>query len=277
MSSPRPPVSLDHPALADVRLVVSDLDGTLLDAGRVVAERTRQALRRVAAEGVTVVAATGRSHWTAVPRLAPIGVVRWIVCSNGSSLYDAEAGAVVDRTLLSSEACEAIRRLPTRLPGVGLGWEHGGGIHRDAGFLAIRQAEGMTMRPEEPVGELDLALGINKVMVGHRELGHDEILDAIRPLLPDDLEVSSSGASFVEVTAPGVEKGEALSRLSGRLGLDRRRAMAFGDQQNDLGMLGWAEFAYAMENAHPLVLAATDRRAPHHDDHGVAQVLESLT
>ncbi len=269
--------SPDHPGLDDVHMVVSDLDGTLLDAERVVAERTRHALRRVAAEGITVVAATGRSHWTAAPRLAPIGVVRWIVCSNGSSLYDAEAGAVVDRTLMSTEACQAIRELPTRLPGVGLGWEYGGGIHRDAGFLAIRLAEGMTLQPEDPESELDLAMGVNKVMVGHRELGHDEILEAIRPLLPDDLEVSSSGASFVEVTAPGVEKGEALRRLSEQLGLDRRHAMAFGDQQNDLGMLGWAEYAYAMENAHPVVLATTARRAPHHDDHGVAQVLESLT
>ncbi len=266
----------DHPTLAEVELVASDLDGTLFTSERTVAAETIASLQRIAAGGVTVVAATGRSHWTAVPRLAPVGVIRWAICSNGSSLYDFETGDLVDRRLLGIEACRAIADLPTRLPGIGLGWEYEDGIHRDADFLTAQSGRGLRFLPEEPVLHLDPTRDINKVMVGHPDLDHDSLLAAVRPLLPDDLEVSSSGSSFIEITAPGVEKGTALQSLSERLDLDPSRAMAFGDQQNDLGMLAWAEFGYAMANAHPLVLLATDRRALHHDDHGVARVLDSL-
>ncbi len=89
-------------------------------------------------------------------------------------------------------------------------------------------------------------------MIAHEELVLDELLDAVRPLLPPDLEVSSSGASFVEVTAPGVDKGAALARLADRLGLGAEHVVAFGDQHNDLAMLAWAGRGYAMANAHPV-------------------------
>jgi hydroxymethylpyrimidine pyrophosphatase-like HAD family hydrolase len=45
---------------------------------------------------------------------------------------------------------------------------------------------------------------------------------------------------------------------------------------NDLGMLQWVHQGYAMENAHPQILAATDLRAPHHAEDGVARVIERL-
>lgn len=52
--------------------------------------------------------------------------------------------------------------------------------------------------------------------------------------------------------------------------------MAFGDMPNDLPMLAWAGTGYAMANAHPDVLAATDHVAPSNDEDSVAQVVERL-
>ena len=115
-----------------------------------------------------------------------------------------------------------------------------------------------------------------KVMVGHPDLGHDALLTRLQSLGLGHLEISSSGADFVEITAPEAEKGQAVERLASQLGIDRVDTVAFGDQMNDLGMLRWVRSGYAMENAHPEILAATDLRAPHHDDDGVAQVIEDL-
>lgn len=269
------------PSRDDVHLVASDLDGTLFDSSRQVSGRTIEALQAAAAAGLTVIAATGRSHWTAVPRLRPVGVIRWAVCSNGSSVHDLETDTLVERSVLSVEACDAIMALPSLLPGVGLAWELVDGVRHDEAFVQIRRGQGLTLNAEEPTDSLRSPHEmnnpeINKVMVGHAELDHDELLAVVRPLLPDDLEISSAGLTFIEITAPGVEKGATLDRLTDRLGISPDRSMAFGDQQNDLGMLAWSGYGYAMANAHPTVLAATTLRAPHHDDHGVAQVIESL-
>ncbi len=259
----------------DIRLVASDLDGTLFDATRRVAAVTAATLQRVASAGVTVVAATGRSHWTAIPRLEPVGAFRWAICSNGSTLYDFETRTVVERFPLDATARAAIADLPSRLPGVGLAWEHDAGIHRDSAYRAHHARRGGP-RFEEPSVVFDPRLELNKVMIAHDDLVLDALLDAVLPLLPPDLEVSSSGAAFVEVTAPGVDKGAALARLATRTGLGPNQVVAFGDQHNDVGMLAWAGRGYAMANAHPSVLAVTPLRAPHHDEHGVAQILDRL-
>ncbi|MEZ5379383.1 MAG: HAD-IIB family hydrolase [Acidimicrobiales bacterium] len=255
-------------------MVASDLDGTLFSSERQVADRTADTLRRVAATGVMVVAATGRSHWTAIPRLSPVGAFRWAVCSNGSALFDFERMAVVERQLLDHEASAAIAELPRLLPGVGLAWEHAAGIDRDDVFVAQRRRNGAVF--EEPAVAFDAGLELNKVLVGHDDLEHDELLDAVRPHVPPALEISSSGASFIEITAPGVDKAAMLARLVARLGIDATDVVAFGDQHNDLAMLRWAGRGYAMANAHPTVFDATPLRAPHHDDHGVAQILDLL-
>ncbi len=258
------------------RFVASDLDGTLFTSERQVAERTATTLRRVVAGGATVVAATGRSHWTAVSRLESVGAIRWAICSNGSTLFDFESMTVTDRRLLDAAACAAIADLRPVLPGVGLAWEHESGIDRDRAFVEQHRRRNGGHAFEEPSVPFDPGRALNKVLVGHDELDHDEILATIRPLLPNELEVSSSGAPFVEITAAGVHKGAALARLTDAMGVDPTEVVAFGDQQNDLAMLTWAGRGYAMANAHPSVLAATTLRAPHHEDHGVAQVLEAL-
>ncbi len=258
------------------RFVASDLDGTLFTTERQVGQRTATTLRRVAAMGVTIVAATGRSHWTAVSRLESVGAIRWAVCSNGSTLFDFESMRVVERQLLDDDARAAIADLPRLLPGIGLGWEHESGIDRDASFVEQHRQRNWGREFEEPSVVFDPKRDLNKVMVAHSELDHDQVLAAVRPLLPEALEVSSSGAAFIEITAPGVDKGAALARLTESMGIAPSEVVAFGDQHNDLAMLTWAGRGYAMANAHPSVFEVTSLRAPHHDEHGVAQVLDTL-
>ena len=84
-----------------VRLVATDLDGTLLGLEDIVSDRTRKAIRAVADAGIHVVAATGRSQWTAEPLVEPADGLDLVVCSNGASLYHVrENDAFSDQRLL---------------------------------------------------------------------------------------------------------------------------------------------------------------------------------
>ena len=82
--------------------------------------------------------------------------------------------------------------------------------------------------------------------------------------------------SLLEVSAPGVTKGTTLAHLAAEWGIDQRDVVAFGDMPNDVDMLRWAGWGYAVGNAHPSVLAVADEHAPSIADDGVAQVLERL-
>lgn len=266
-----------------VKLIASDLDGTLLGADSRVSERTAAALRAVRAAGIDVVVATGRSHWSALPLVGHLGCVRWLLCSNGATLFDAHAGEVVHQHRLDRDTvAELVARIQAAFPTAAFAWETTGGIVQSEHWVANRVATNPAYRPstEEPVHEPILgdigADPVVKVLVAHDRLVTYAWLEALEPHLPPGVCASTSGASFVEITAPGANKADALRDLCRRIGVDRSTTIAFGDHANDLGMLAWAATGFAMANAHPLVAARADRTAPHHGDDGVAQVLEAL-
>ncbi len=259
-------------------LLASDLDGTLLSATSKVSDRTTAALRAARAAGVEVVAATGRSHRTAEPLLTPTGAIRWAICSNGATLFDLQRHEVVSHNFLQATVARSVAALADALPGAGFAWETPDGLFRDPTMATIIEArygsDPWASRSEPPL--LESTDHLIKVLLGHAAYDLDELLAAVAPLLDPSLEVSSSGAAFIEITASGSEKGQALARLCEELAVEQAEALAFGDQINDLGMLQWVRQGYAMANAHPEVLAVTPHRAPHHDDDGVAQVIETL-
>lgn len=259
------------------RLIATDLDGTLLGPDSWVSPRTASVLRAVHGAGMVVVAVTGRSHHTAVERLAPVGVIRHAVCSNGATRYDLDDDELV--------ACHPIDRghlraivadVASGLPGVGFGLETTSGFVYDHAFLDhLPQLRERGHRPAVlPAGEAGAA--VVKVMIGHPEIRHDELLRRARDLMPPEVSASTSGAPFIEVTAAGVDKAFGLAELCGELGVVAHEVLAFGDNLNDLPMLSWAGRSVAMGNAHPSVVAtATDRTDDHADD-GVAAYLERL-
>ena len=67
-----------------------------------------------------------------------------------------------------------------------------------------------------------------------------------------------------------------MAKLAARWGIEQHEVVAFGDMPNDVEMLRWAGWGYAVGNAHPLVLEVADEHAPSIDEDGVAQVLERL-
>jgi Cof subfamily protein (haloacid dehalogenase superfamily) len=258
-----------------VRLVASDLDGTLLGEGDVVSDRTRRAIDALAAAGVHVVAATGRSQWTAEPLLAPVESIELAVCSNGASLYDVRQRLSLAEHPIADVVIDAILTgLAEDFPGCFYGWETSTDLHYDAGFIDYRPT--LVREPSPPLVVGDRAAPIRKLMIAHGEVHHYDLLEALTPLLPPGCLASTSGASFVEVTGDGVDKAFGVQQVCERLGIGPDEVVAFGDNHNDLAMLQWAGRGIAMGNAQPVVLEAVDEVTASHIDDGVAAVLETL-
>ena len=255
------------------------MDGTLLGASHTVERPNIEALGRAARHGIEVVVATGRSHWSALRLLPELPYVRWHLCSNGATVYDGTSAAVVQSRQIEAAVLQvAIDAVVDAFPTVGFAYETPEGIHYTPKFLENRVLANPDVIVKDTVPEPDSIEGqpVIKLMVSHPKLVQIEWLDALIPVMPDGLQLSTSGSDFIEVSAPGADKGLALADLCSSLGIDAADVATFGDHTNDLGMLTWAGRGYVMANGVARALAATDWRAPHHAEHGVAQVVNQL-
>ena len=255
------------------------MDGTLLGGDHVVEAPTVQAIERASKHGIEVVVATGRSHWSAIKLLTELPSIRWHVCSNGATVYDGTAGAVAHTRPIEDRLVEAANAsVAEHFPMAAIAYETPEGIFYPQKFVENRIAANPTVIVKDNVPEPDSIDGqpIIKLMISHPSLVQLEWLDQLSPILPDGLQMSTSGSDFIEVSAPTADKGLALADLCADLSIDAADVIAFGDHSNDLGMLTWAGRGYAMANAVDRAKAVTDLRAPHHTEHGVAQVINQL-
>jgi Cof subfamily protein (haloacid dehalogenase superfamily) len=265
-----PEVSAPRP-----RLVATDLDGTLLHSDGTVTERTRTVLTALDDLGVPVVFTTGRPIRWMAHLWADVGGHGLAICSNGGIVYDVSARAV--RTVhpipraVGLEVADALR---AAVPGTTFAIEHGEGWASETAFPRHRDDH-----QGRPQGDLDEIYrdDVAKLLAVHRTLDPEEfwrqVEDAVGHLVTTTW---SSVGALVEMSATGVTKASAAASLASDLGIDAEDVVAFGDMPNDLPLLEWAGTSYAMANAHPTVLALADHVAPHHDEDGVATVLNQL-
>lgn len=260
-----------------VRLIASDLDGTLFDADHQLSERTIEALRGAHDAGIRVVAATGRSSRSAVPRLRPAGVIDVAVCSNGSLIHDLPNDRTITRFPIEPDHVE---RFFAVLDAVDLElafcWETDRGNGWDVGFADIAvlhgDLEGELHVPDRPT----TSDAVTKIMVRHRAIVREALMGELAPHIPHGLTMSCSGVEFVEVTAAGVDKAAGLRHVCAEWGIAADEVVAFGDNHNDAPMLAWAGRGIAVANASDSARSAADDVIGHHADDAVAEHIESI-
>lgn len=272
---------------ASLALVATDLDGTLLDSGHHVNAWTRSVLDACRDRGVLVVPVTARQPRGLAPIAAEAGMDEradnaWALCCNGALATNLVTGEVLFERLLGTDAAAVlVERLADELPDVRVV-----GV-RDRGETFLAQAgyaelATFTDHHRDPAGigsaELGeiLAAPNLKLVLRHPTLPPAELLRRVEALALPGIEATTSGASFVEVSADGVTKGAGLAELCAHLGIPAERVVAFGDAHNDLAMLRWAGTSYAMRDCDERLLDVVDARIGSNDDDGVARTLMEL-
>jgi Cof subfamily protein (haloacid dehalogenase superfamily) len=253
-----------------IRLIATDLDGTLLRTGGTLSPRTAAALRRAAAAGVPVVPVTARPlRWLdGQPFLRD---ATHVVLTNGAVVYDRRTAAVTARHALAPRTLATLcDRIAAAVP---------------AAVFAVEIDDGLAMRhePAYPLwSDLDLpgraiaelaelvARPAAKLLVKAPGTDPDELVPRVVAAVGPAAEVSSWANGVVELAPPGVTKASGLAAVAAQRGVARSEVVAFGDMPNDLPMLAWAGHAVAVANAHPDVLAVADEVVPSNDDDGVA-------
>lgn len=258
-----------------VRLVASDLDGTLVHSDRSVTERTRKALVAAEEAGIQVVFVTGRPLRWAEEVFEHVGGHGLAIVSNGALVWDVARNEV--KTLRAIEpdvGLEVCRLIREAVPGTSFAVEKLAGIFLEPEFHERYEVPEGAHRGS--LAEIFDAPAL-KLLARHEELEAQPFWDRVAVAVGDRVVVTwSSTTALLEISAAGVTKASALEVLCAEHGISAAEVLAIGDMPNDIQMLVWAGTSYAMGNAHPTVREVADHVAPTNDDDGVAQVIEEL-
>ncbi|MFL6160026.1 MAG: HAD family hydrolase [Marmoricola sp.] len=258
-----------------VRLVATDLDGTLVHSDGSITPRTAAALVAAEEAGVDVVFVTGRPLRWAADVFAHVGRHGFAIVSNGALVWDVAGDQVhLTRAIEPGVALEITERLRAAVPDSHFAFETLAGIALETGFMERYPVPAGAVRGSTAEIITGPAL---KVLARHEGLEPQEFWDRARDAVGDLAEVTwSSATTLLEISAYGVTKASTLELFCAERGIVPAEVVAFGDMPNDLPMLAWAGTSYAMANAHPSVREVATHVAGTNDDDGVADVIEQL-
>ena len=272
-----------------VRLAALDLDGTLLNHEGQVTPRTRAALQAASDRGVVIVPTTGRPLGNLPPVVAQLPGVRYAITSNGAAVWDLGSdplGAVYSRYANAAERqtsepiCLLRRLMPveTAREVFGIFMEYDGGMSVFSDGYSIKEQSGVDFMAARwaRLHSTEAAHEVEKQCLFFAE--QDQVPQALaRFRAMPGVEVVQGSPENIEVTAAGVDKGEALLTLADRLGIPRAQTLAVGDSENDRAMLEKAGVAAVMANGMPQIKALADLVTTADCNHdGVAEVFETL-
>ncbi len=269
-----------------IRLVASDLDGTLVRSDGTVSERTRAAVMAAADAGLLLVFVTGRPPRWLYEIADATGHAGVAIAANGAVLYDLAREQEVRRHELAPAQLRVLTdELRAAYPGVHFGVEYGLDFAYEPGYRhdwEISPRFDRNGHPIPPPVQADLDTIIDrpavKLLAKDRDADPDEFMHGATMLLAGRATVThSSRHGLLEIAAPGVTKATGLAQLAAEHHVLPRDVAAVGDMPNDVPMLQWAGHSYAVANAHPAARAAADELLPSNDDDGVAVLLESLS
>lgn len=256
-----------------LKLIASDLDHTLLDSEKNIAQETMEALRNAERNGVNLTVATGRCYTSANRYAQMLSPECKLICYNGALVKDGE-----ETLFEKSLTVELMRRIldfvyrenlyvqfyeehkilyDTRIEPI---W-------RDPdidyiGRIVVDSFDGYELKPSPKaliVLEPERLAGTMKKL--KEEFG-------------DVLHITNSRTFLIEVMMKGVDKAVALKKLAGHLGISSEEVLACGDSGNDLEMLSWAGIGVAMANAEQKIKDTADYVTCAEDSLGVLETLK---
>lgn len=249
-------------------LVATDLDGTFLGANSQPHPGNIEAARALHEAGVEVVIATGRPRRNLAPLDELLDINPILIASNGASIGRLAAPKPeIIHPIDPAAVRNLVRALPADLSVLfGVEFEHDWGVEPDFPHIPDR---------EPIIGRIDELLErepIIKLIAHSRRANTEALAEVVTAAVGEELTSTFSWSSehgTIEISAPGVSKGAALSEVIADLGITAAECVAFGDMPNDLEMLRLVGGPFVMANSHPSMLEHGFTMIGHHHEGAV--------
>jgi hypothetical protein len=259
-----------------IKLVVSDIDGTLVPEGTdQINPEIFEIIRELKKKGIIFVAASGRQYASMRYLFEPVADDIIFIAENGSnvmcrersmstSYMDPELAEELLQCLRAQEDSEIILSVPENLY-----------MECKEDWFRNKLEEGYHNKVKRVEDLLPYCRKTNKISV-FRAYDIDELAAQLKEKFGDRLNVAIAGSVWVDLMNKDVDKGNALATIQQLMKIGTDETMAFGDNCNDLGMLRQAGESYAVTNAHPQLKAVAKHIAPKQNEDGVLTTIKNV-
>ena len=259
-----------------IKLLATDLDGTLMDHQGRIAEEDIEALHRARDLGVTVVVASGRLPATICHLLLRLGVKpQDPVVGGQGAIIARQDGQVLRALTIPPQVAEEAAAIARSFEAIPVYYTPDAILMERIAFSPEEDAFwlGQGLR-YDPNALIHLDGDLIKVLIVQKDTNRTEkLLEALRAGLGQNAEVVRSHHWFTEIVNKDASKGAAIAWIAQQLGISQEEVLAIGDAENDVSMLRWAGVGVAPADAAPEALAAADWIAPPQAEHPVAAAL----
>ncbi len=258
-------------------LLVTDLDGTVVDRSDRVSPSTSDAMKKLALAGWDVAVATGRTLSTSIPHMDSIGSNLPAVVYDGGRVMD-RSGRVIWQTLMDRDLARSILRI---------GWDYGLEVQvmgdevifcrpEDTGSMEFFDRTGVSYDavltdPTIPDGDIFRVMFFDPSGIKVKEMSQH-----LKSSFAGRAEVVFAGDGFIDVLPYGVNKGNALYQWVDFSNIKYDTIVAVGDNENDLELLRMADIAVAVSSAPEDLLSLADWIVPPPEEDGPSALVDKL-
>lgn len=281
------------------KLVVTDMDGTLLNSFGEIPKENLDAVKRVMDMGVEFAIVTGRPYVSVKKLLEDSDLSCSVIGCNGAQVTDKSGrmikahymnGVSLLKIMKAAEDKEIYYQLyddryiytKSRIKLLKMLKNYSnksiaGNVTLKRVISGAKRLFFVEVRVKHDLIEFARSQGMNFYKIQISSLKHGELEDFCETLneIPD-IDVTSSGYFNLEIGPGGITKGTALMELANIRGIGREEIIAMGDNINDLPMLEYAGMGVAMENAEAEVRSKAKFVTKSNDDNGVSYALHKL-
>lgn len=268
-----------------IRLVITDMDGTLLNSQKELTQRTRNMVKALREQGIAFTICTGRIATMVEYYIRELEIDTLVVTTNGAVIWDPLQQSAVYEAPVPPQAAQQLmdfcREQSLDYGALTLGTnyfaDHSARIQLFHCYNEIARNGGMREMDLQYFGESHQfmeELNIDKLLIYATDPKKNRMAKEFINQVPG-IACTSSDAGLWEVSAEGVSKGSGLKRAAEIMGLSMEQICAFGDYDNDLSMLQEAGLPVAMGNALEHVKTTAAYVTKTNDEDGVAYAVET--
>lgn len=274
------------------KMLVTDMDYTLLNRDKKISERNREAFGKALAKGIHMVVATGRIYTSARVYAKLLGVSTPIIASNGAIIREAvfddpeDTEKTIFRDILDKKALREMIRLTHKYGLVGHFFTEDTIYSEQLMNVSLRYTEWNKYLGEEDQVKIRIVDDLEEALLGQdvdilKSVVVDSESEKLRSLRNEIsatglVSVSQSMKDNLEIMNKGVTKGNAVKILAQMYGIDREEIIAIGDNENDISMIEYAGLGIAMGNAEGALKDAADYVTGDYMADGVAEAIEKF-
>ena len=255
-------------------MVVTDMDGTLLNSNHEVSDQFFELFKELKSKGILFVAASGRQYNSIVDKLHTIKDDIIVIAENGG--FAMKQDIEILATPLSKDHITDILKTLSEIPNI-----HAVLCGKYKAYITGK-SDKFTEKLKEYYTEFeilerleDFDFEVIKIAIYHFESSEDFIYPFVKHF-ENQLKVKVSGENWLDISNSNAHKGYALAKVMKAYNIKSDEVMVFGDYNNDLEMLALSDYGFAMENAHPNVKNAASYSTLSNDENGVEHILELL-